>query len=93
MPVREVEKKRIENERKFSHGEKLPNGDRKYGYEIIGKFGYKARYVKEVNRKEETVRFRYRNFNNFSGLLSSKFRQTRYQKSGGSRRVKKSQKG
>ena len=28
---------------------------------------------------------RYRDFNNFSGLLSSKPRQTRYQKKGGSR--------
>jgi len=65
----EIEKKRIKNERKFSHWEKLPNGGRKYWYEITGKSGYKARYIKEVNKKEETVKFYQEIYDNNGNLV------------------------
>jgi len=55
--MEESEKRRARNERKFSHWEELPNGDRRYWYEVKGRFGFKAHYVKEVNGREETVRF------------------------------------
>ncbi|MCL5062229.1 MAG: hypothetical protein M0Z70_03660 [Nitrospiraceae bacterium] len=52
-----IEDKRKINERKFTRWEDFPDGGRKYWLEINGKHGWKARYVKEVNASEETVRF------------------------------------
>jgi len=49
--------KRFQNERKFGRWEDLPDGGRRYSYEVVGRVGWKARYVKEVDREEETVRF------------------------------------
>jgi hypothetical protein len=51
------ESKRRENERKFSTWEELPEGGRRYFYEVQGRDGWKARYVKEVDASETTVRF------------------------------------
>ncbi|MEK6582572.1 MAG: hypothetical protein AAB017_06400 [Nitrospirota bacterium] len=49
--------KRQLNERKFPNWENLSNGSRKYWLEVKGKHGWKARYVKEVNEMEETLKF------------------------------------
>ncbi len=49
--------KRKLNEKKFPNWEELPSGGRKYWLEVKGRHGWKARYVKEVNDTEETVRF------------------------------------
>ena len=49
--------KRRANEEKFSRWIKMPNGGRKYWLEIEGRGGYKARYVKEVDGDEETLKF------------------------------------
>ncbi len=49
--------KRQLNERKFPSWENLPEGGRKYWFEVKGKHGWKARYVKEVNEMEETLKF------------------------------------
>ncbi len=49
--------KRIQNEKKFPNWIELPDGCRRYWYEIKGKLGVKARYVKEVDRSEKTIRF------------------------------------
>ncbi|WP_104372601.1 hypothetical protein [Desulfocucumis palustris] len=49
--------KRKENEKKFRSWTKLPEGGRRYYYEVKGKSGWSARYVKEVNSNEETIRF------------------------------------
>jgi len=54
---KEVLKKRRLNEKKFGQWHPLPNGGRQYFYVVEGRRGWKARYVKEVNRHEETVRF------------------------------------
>jgi hypothetical protein len=55
--VLDIERKRAVNERKFPHWEELATGGRKYWYETVGKFGFKARYVKGVDGREETTRF------------------------------------
>jgi hypothetical protein len=60
--------RRAKNERKFPHWEDLPNGGRKYWYEVKGKFGFTACYVKEVNEEEETLRF-YQEIYNGEGSL------------------------
>jgi len=49
--------KRSQNERKFSKWEELPDGGRRYSYEVVGRLGWKARYVKEVDAAENTLRF------------------------------------
>ena len=48
---------RAQNERKFRHWEDLPNGGRRYTREFAGRAGGRARYVKEVDASEHTVRF------------------------------------
>jgi hypothetical protein len=35
----------------------LPNGGRRYWFEVAGRRGWRARYVKEVDADEKTVRF------------------------------------
>lgn len=51
-------RKRGENEQKFGQWEQLPNGGRRYFYEVLShRNGWKARYVKEVDAQEETVLF------------------------------------
>lgn len=48
--------KRQLNERKFTNWVELSSG-RRYWLEIKGRHEWKARYIKEVNAKEETVKF------------------------------------
>ena len=50
------DKRRI-NERKFGCWEDLPYGGRRYFYEARGRMGWTARYLKEVDAFEQTVRF------------------------------------
>lgn len=52
-----LENKRRLNERKFPKWKELPGGGRRYLLEVKGKHGWKARYVKEVDANEVTVRF------------------------------------
>ncbi len=49
-------KRRI-NERKFGTWAELPGGGRRYSYKVEGRHGWEARYIKEVNQIEETLRF------------------------------------
>jgi hypothetical protein len=51
------EQKRIQNERKFGHWMPLPGGGRRYAYDVAGRAGWRARYVKEVDADEGTLRF------------------------------------
>jgi len=46
----------------------LPDGGRKYWFETKGRHGWKARYVKEVNAIEETLKF-YQEVYNEKGIL------------------------
>jgi hypothetical protein len=48
---------RQQNERKFGSWEDLPGGGRRYSYELPGRQSWKARYLKEVDANETTLRF------------------------------------
>jgi hypothetical protein len=61
-------RKRQLNENKFKQWIDLSSGGRSYWYEIEGKLGYKARYVKEVDEKEDTLKF-YQEIYNNKGIL------------------------
>ena len=48
---------RAQNERKFKDWEELPDGRRRYSRAFAGRLGGRARYIKEVDAAENTVRF------------------------------------
>jgi hypothetical protein len=48
---------RAQNEKKFRHWEELPGGGRRYWLDVTGRLGWRARYLKEVNAQEITLRF------------------------------------
>jgi len=52
-----IENKKQINEKKFPNFENLRDGGRRYWLEVKGKHSWKARYIKEVDVFEETVRF------------------------------------
>jgi hypothetical protein len=51
-------KKRLENEKKYPNYKELPDGSRIYWFELTGKLGWKARYVKTVDVNETTLSFK-----------------------------------
>ncbi len=51
------EQKRYKNERKFKHWEDLPLSGRRYWYDVTGRTGWFARYVKEVDFEEKTIKY------------------------------------
>jgi len=53
----DVKDKRRINEKKFTKWEDLRGGGRRYYLEVKGKHGWKAKYIKEVNAREETMKF------------------------------------
>jgi hypothetical protein len=61
--------KRTLNERKFGQWVELPAGGRRYWYDVSGRSGRRARYVKEVNSGEATVRFRQEIYDEDGRLL------------------------
>ena len=67
--VNNFERRRKLNERKFDNWQDLPGGGRKYWFEIRGKFGYLARYLKEVNSEEKTIRFSQEIYNSDGDLI------------------------
>jgi len=48
---------RQQNERKFGQCQDLPDGGRRYWLDVKGRQGWLARYNKEVDANENTVRF------------------------------------
>jgi hypothetical protein len=62
------EQKRKQNESKFGVWDELPNGRRRYFYEVQGRHGCLARYGKEVDASERTIRF-YQDIFNENGRL------------------------
>jgi len=60
--------KRRKNEIKFDNWEELKNDGRRYWYDVEGRSGWKARYVKEVDVDEKTIRF-YQEIYNETGKL------------------------
>lgn len=51
------EKKRQKNEIQFDLWIEKEDGRRIYSFEILGKLGWKAKYLKEVNSEETTLKF------------------------------------
>ncbi|HHW41757.1 MAG TPA: hypothetical protein GXX19_11545 [Syntrophomonadaceae bacterium] len=78
--------KRKENERKFHYWNELPGGGRRYIYEVPGKHGWKAKYVKEVNDREETMRFYQEIYNDQGNLVEI---HEKYPEDKGHRKVRK----
>ena len=62
------EVKRKQNEKRFGAWEELLDGDRRYWYQVNGRRGWFARYVKEVDREENTRQF-YQEIFNERGIL------------------------
>lgn len=60
--------KRQENEKKFPNCDALPDGSRFYWFETEGRLGWKAKYVKIVDKDEATVSFRQEIYNE-KGIL------------------------
>ena len=50
-------KKRLENEKEYNAWDELENGERIYYFEIVGKYGWKSKYLKHVDNNENTLRF------------------------------------
>jgi hypothetical protein len=48
---------RQQNENKFGNWEELPTGGRRYHLEVTGRLGWRARYLKEVDANEQTLKF------------------------------------
>jgi hypothetical protein len=48
---------RSQNEKKFGHWDELPGGDRRYRLDVAGRQGWLARYLKDVDAQEVTLRF------------------------------------
>lgn len=59
---------REKNERKFGNWENLLHGGRLYFLEVRGHHGWTARYVKQVDAEENTVRF-FQEIRNEEGKL------------------------
>ena len=74
------------NERKFKNWTELQDGGRQYWYDVPGRQGWKARYVKEVNESEETMRF-YQEIYDQEGQLVEVHQ--KYQEDTGHQRVEK----
>ena len=48
---------RVQNEKKFGQWDELPAGGRRYWLDVQGRSGWLARYLKEVDANEITLRF------------------------------------
>ena len=48
---------RPQNEKKFGQWEEKPGGARRYWFDISGRLGWLARYCKDVDANETTLRF------------------------------------
>ena len=48
---------RTQNEKKFRSWDDLPGGGRIYRLDVHGRLGWRARYCKEVDASETTIRF------------------------------------
>ena len=48
---------RTQNEKKFGRWEDRPDGGRRYWIDVRGRQGWRARYLKEVDANETTLRF------------------------------------
>lgn len=65
----DIKSKRRLNERKFANWERLSDGGRKYWLEVNGRHGWKAKYEKEVDTREETIKFYQEIYDNDGNLI------------------------
>lgn len=61
---------RGQNERVFGLWEELPNGGRRYFRDFAGRAGGRARYIKEVEAAETTIRFAQEIYNQGGHLVA-----------------------
>ena len=61
--------KRHANESEFDFWEEMPNGGRKYWFDIQGKVGGFARYIKQVDANERTTSFIQEIYNKVGTLV------------------------
>ncbi len=61
--------KRKENEKKFPNWDNLTEGSRIYWFEIEGRLGWKAKYIKTVDSEEVTLTFRQEIYNELGILV------------------------
>jgi hypothetical protein len=61
---------REQNERKFGAWEELPGSGRRYTREYAGRAGGRARYIKEVDASETTIRFAQEVYDRVGRLVS-----------------------
>ena len=78
--------KRRSNERKYENWIDLPNGGRKYWYDVRGRLDWFARYVKEVDAHDRTMRFYQEIYNHNSDLIEIHYK---YPEDTGHQSVKK----
>jgi len=64
-----IQRKRQFNEKKFPNWKNLLHGGRRYWFEVTGRHGWKARYIKEVDGREETVKFYQEVYDGNSNLI------------------------
>ncbi len=62
------QQKRIQNEREFEFWDELENGGRKYWFEIKGRMGGFARYIKLTDPEENTISFIQEIYNSIGEL-------------------------
>jgi len=48
---------RTQNEKKFDSWDELSGGGRRYWLDVLGRLGWRARYLKEVDAQETTLLF------------------------------------
>lgn len=60
---------RSQNEGKFGNWENAPGGGRRYWLDVRGRKGWSARYLKEVDADENTLRFWQEIYNEYGQLV------------------------
>jgi len=64
-----VRDRRSQNERKFANWEELPTGGRRYWFDVPGQNRWRARYIKEVDERENTSLFLQQIFDEHGRLV------------------------
>jgi hypothetical protein len=62
---------RAQNEKKFGQWETLAGGGRRYRLDVPGKQSWRARYFKEVDANEKTLRFWQEIYNDQGRLVET----------------------
>jgi len=63
--------KRLKNEKEFEKWEELPDGSRKYSFEIKGKMSGIARYIKHTDSRKITISFVQEIYDSAGNMIST----------------------